>query len=206
MHISVRMTIHIIIAFRHAHICTNDYPYYYIFCHAQLCTNDYVYYYRFSSCTSLYEWLSILLYVFVMHISVRMTIHNILDSVIHISVRTTIHIIIGFRTAHLFTKDYAYSYWFLSCEWLWIFLLVFVMHILLRRTIHISIRFRHAHLYTNDYPYPSGFSSCTSLFEWLSIFLLVFVMHIFVHRTILFSISFQCVSIKPEYFYVSLLF
>ena len=56
-HIFVRMTIPIIMGSRHAHLCTNDYPY--CFCigirHAHICTNDYPYLYRFSSCTSLYE-------------------------------------------------------------------------------------------------------------------------------------------------------
>ena len=59
IHISVRMTIHVIMGFCHAHLCTNYYPYYF----------------RISSCTSLYELLSMLLWVFVMHIFVRMTIH-----------------------------------------------------------------------------------------------------------------------------------
>ena len=71
MHISVRMTIRIILDFCHAYFCTNDYPYYF----------------RFWSCTSLYEWLSMLFLVFVMHISIRMTIH-------------------WFFHAHLCTNDY----------------------------------------------------------------------------------------------------
>ena len=58
MHNFVRMTMYNIIDFRHAHLCMNDYPYSF----------------RFLSWTSLYEWLSRLLGVFVMHISVRMNI------------------------------------------------------------------------------------------------------------------------------------
>ena len=46
------------------------------------------------------------------------------------------------------------------------------MHIYARMTIHIILGFHHAHLCTNDYFFP---------------------------------ISFQCVSVKREYFYVSLL-
>ena len=75
--------------FHHAHLCTNDYPYYSCmgFRHAHLCTNEYPYSYGFSSCTFLYkwqsifflygfssckflyEWLSVFIWVFVMNIS-----------------------------------------------------------------------------------------------------------------------------------------
>ena len=81
----------------------------YVFCHAQLCTNDFQYYYIFLSCTSLYKWLSkLFLWVFVMHIFVRMTIHIILVWIffMNIFVRTTIHILMGFRHAHLCTNEY----------------------------------------------------------------------------------------------------
>ena len=92
------------------------------FCHVQFCTlNVHInkcFLYGFSSCTSLYEWLSILflhefssctfldqwlyifLWVFVMHISVQMTIH----------------ILMGFRHAHFCTNDYPYSYGFSVME------------------------------------------------------------------------------------------
>ena len=130
MHISVRIIIHIILGFRHAHLCTNYYP----------C------YYGISSCTSLYEWLSLLLCVFVMHIFVWMTIH----------------ILMVFASC---TSLY---------EWLTIFLWVCVMHISVRMTIHILMGFRHAHIFTNDYPYYFRISSCTSLYEWLSIFFMGF--------------------------------
>ena len=83
MCISVGMTIHIIIGFFHAHICTNDYPYY--------C--------RFLLCTSLCELISILFFVFIVHISLRMNIH----------------IIFGYRHAHLYMNDYLYCFIFLSC-------------------------------------------------------------------------------------------
>ena len=43
MLISVQMNIHILLGFRHAHLCTNYYPYYY------------QYNFMISSCTYLYE-------------------------------------------------------------------------------------------------------------------------------------------------------
>ena len=97
------------------------------------------------SCTNLYEWLCILFLVFVMRISVRMTIHIIIDfriddDMIHISVLMTIHILLGYRNAHMCTNDYPYSYRFSSCTSLYKWL---------------SILFR--------------ISSSTSLYEWLSI-------------------------------------
>ena len=95
MYIFVRMTIHILMDFRHVHVCTNDYPYYSCigFCHVHVCMNDYSFpcvwvfvmhiYVRmtihflvngFLSCTCLYEWIPFLFeWIFVMHISVRMT-------------------------------------------------------------------------------------------------------------------------------------
>ena len=110
MHISVRMIIHILIGFCHAHLFTNDYPYYFRCRHVHLCTNEYPYYTGILSCTFMYEWLSIFLLVFVMHISLRMTIHIILGVVMHIYVRMTIHIILGFRHAHVCTNDYVYYF------------------------------------------------------------------------------------------------
>ena len=75
--LNVHINICFCMGFRHAHLCTNDYPYsygfssckflyewlsilfLYGFCHVHLCTNEYPYSYGFSSCTSLYGWLSI---------------------------------------------------------------------------------------------------------------------------------------------------
>ena len=165
----------------------------------------YTYYYSFLSCTTLYKWLSILVYVFVMHNSVRMTIHIILVFVMHSSVQMTIHIIFGFRHAHLCKNDYPYYFWLYSCTYLYklrsILFLVFVMHISVQMTILIIFSFRHAHVCTNNYPYCFGFchaivctndysfyfwfSLCTSLYEW---------------------IHFQCISIKRDYLHVDLLF
>ena len=91
--------------------CTNLYfecPYYYMFL------------YGFSSCTCLYEWLSIFLWVFVVYMFVRMTIHINL---------------MGFRHVHVCTNDYPFP-----CEW------VFVMHIPVRMTIYFFwMGFRHVH-------------------------------------------------------------
>ena len=132
--------------FRHAHFCTNDYPF--SCCmgvrHAHFCTNDYPF---------------LVVWVFVMHISVRMTIH--------------IHMV--FRHAHFCTNDYPYFFnGFSSCtflnEWL---------------PITLFMGSRHAHFCTNDYPFLCvrifvihisvqmtihiilGFLSCTYLYEWL---------------------------------------
>ena len=138
MHISVRMTIHILIGFCHAHLCTNDYPFIIEFCHVHLCTNDFPYSYKFLSCTCLYEWLSIFFWVFVMHISVQMTIRTLLDFchshictndspffkclfVFHIFLRMIIHFLFSSSTSFY--------------EWLSILLLVFFMHIFVRMTI-----------------------------------------------------------------------
>ena len=101
--------IHNIIHFCHVQLCTLNVRISIFFCHAQLWTNDIQYYYRFSSCTSLYKWISIFFWIFVMHISVRMTFNILLDSC----------------HAHLCTNDYSYYFWFSFCtnlyEWLSIF-------------------------------------------------------------------------------------
>ena len=107
----------------------------------------------------MYELISILLWVLVMHIFVQITIHISMD----------------FCHPHLCTNDYSYYYGFLSCkylyEWQYISLWVFIMHISERRnihiiigfghvllmTIHITIGFRHAHFCTIDYPVPNLF-------------------------------------------------
>ena len=123
--------------------------------------------YGFSSCTCLYEWLSIFLWVFVMHISVRMTIHFFLN---------------GFSSC-------TFLY-----EWLSIFWWIFVMHISVRMTtISFSMGFGHAHFFMNDYHFfLNRFSSCTFLSEWLpSHFEFVFVIYISVRMTtISFSMDF----------------
>ena len=116
MYIFVQRTIHNLLYFRHAHLCTNKYSYFFSFLS---CTSLYeqisiLFLYGFSSYTSLYKWLYIFLWVFVIHIFVRMNIHIFLVSVfiMHIFVRMTIHIIT---------------------------VLDFVMHIFVRMTINIIL-------------------------------------------------------------------
>ena len=128
MHIFVRMTIHILMGFCNVHLCTNDYPYYsfMVFRHVDLCTNDYPYSHGFSSCTSLYKWLSISLCMgFVMHSSVRMTIHFFWMDFLHV---------------HFCTNDYHFFLnGFSSCTFLygWLpsnFEWIFVIYISVRMT------------------------------------------------------------------------
>ena len=103
------LSISFCMGFRHAHFCTNDYPF---------LLNE------FSSCTFLYEWLPFLFeWVFVMHISVRMT---------------TISFWMGFRHTHFCTNDY--------------------------HSISLYRGFRHAYFCANDFPYSFGvFHVCNAL-------------------------------------------
>ena len=76
MLIFLRMTNNLSICFRHAHLCTNDYPYYYGF---SSCTSLYkwlsiLFLHGFSLCTFLYEWYPYSYRFFVMYIFVWMTI------------------------------------------------------------------------------------------------------------------------------------
>ena len=97
MHISIQITINIVMIFCHTHLCTNDYPYSYgFFRNPHLRTNDYPYCYGFLSCKYLYKWVSILLWVYVMYIFVL----------------NTIHIIMVLRHVRLCINDYPYSYGF----------------------------------------------------------------------------------------------
>ena len=101
----------------------------------------------FSSCTFLYEWLSTFIWVFVMHIFVRITIYLLFVwvFVMHISVQMTIHILMGFCHAYFCTNENPYSscMGFRQCTFLYerlsIFLWVFVMHIYVRMTIHFFV-------------------------------------------------------------------
>ena len=167
------MNVHISICFCmdfcHANLCTNEYPYYSCmgFCHAHLCINDYhilMGFHHAHFCTN--EYLFLCIRVFVMQISVRMTIHIIFEwvFVMHITVRMNIHffvygfssctflykwlsisLCIGFFHAHFCTNDYPFL-----CVW------DFVMHIFVRMTIHIHM----------------VFCQCTFLYKWLSVFFL----------------------------------
>ena len=105
MHISVQMTIHFFVygftsctflyecwdsclnipgcdrfSMRQSYFCTDDYPYSFLMglCHAHFSTNDYPF---------------LCVWVYVMHISLRMTIHILFVWVffMHISVRISIH-------------------------------------------------------------------------------------------------------------------
>ena len=190
--------------FRHVHLCTNEYPYSYWLYHVHVCTNDYPFLLNgFSSCTCLYERLSISFewndypfpyeWVFVMYISVRMTIHffwmgfrhvHVCTNsypipcecivVIYISVRmTTISLCMDCRHLHFCTNDYHFFLnGFLSCTFLYKWLSIsfwmdFVMHISAQMTIHFFwMVFRHSHFCTDDYLYLlNGFSPCTCLYE-----------------------------------------
>ena len=99
----------------------------------------------FSSCTCLYEWLSIFLWVFVMYMFVRMTIHFFW---------------MGFRHVHFCTNNYQFlldGFSSRTClyEWLSIsFEWVFVMYMFVRMTIQFLVY---------------GLSSFTFLYGWLSI-------------------------------------
>ena len=112
-----------------------------------------------------------------------MTIHIIIVwvFVMHIFVRMTIHILIGFCRVHVCTNYYPFP-----CVW------VFVMHISVRMTtISFCMGFRYAHLCKNDYHlFLNGFSSCTFLYKWLPfLFEWVFVMHISVRRNTIFFLN-----------------
>ena len=116
--------------------------------------------YGFSSCTCLYEWVSIFLWVFVLYMFVRMTIYIIL---------------MGFRHVHVCTNDYPFplnGFSSFTCLYEWL-------------SNSLCIGFHDAHFSTNDYPILlNGFSSCTCLYEWLSnSFEWVFVMNISVRMT-----------------------
>ena len=119
-------------------------------------------------------WMSVLVYVFVVHKFVRMTFN----------------IISGFRHAHLFTNEYPDCFWFSSCtflykwlsysfgfswckylyEWLFILVWVFVMHIFVRMTIHIILDFHHSHFCTNDYSAPDGWDQLSQKTFFFRIF------------------------------------
>ena len=147
MHISVRMTsISFWMDCRHAQFSTNDYHFFLT---------------GLSSYTFLYEWLpSVFEWIFVMHISLRMT---------------TFSFWIDCLRANFFTNEYSFLF-----EWL------VVIHISVRMTtISFLMDCRHTHFCTNDYHFFfTQLSSCTFLYGWLpSLFELIFVMHISVQMT-----------------------
>ena len=146
--------------------------------------------YGFSSCTCLYEWLFILVWVFVMYMFVQMTIHII---VYRFSSCTFLYKWLSFLSNGLLSCTFL-------CEWLpFLFEWIFVMYISVRRTtisfwkdcchlhfctndytISYWMDCFHAHFCTNDYHFFfDGLSSCTFLCEWLPfLFVWIFVMHV----------------------------
>ena len=107
-----------------------------------------------SSCTFMSEWLPFLFeWIFVMHISVRMTtIYFWMDCRHYIFVRmTTISFLTGLSSC-IFLYEWLPSLF----EW------IIVMHIPVRMTtISFWMDFRHAHFCTNYYHFVIyGFSSC----------------------------------------------
>ena len=147
--------------FCHAHLCTNDYLYYFGFSTCTFCTNDYpcysctgfcdadlfTNYYPYHSsfcfhnaqvCTNDFSYYSCL--GFRHAHSVRMTIHTLMGFVIPIFVRMIFHILLlrFFHHAKHCTNDYAYYFCF---------------------------GFHHSHFCTNDYPHSYGILSCTFLYK-----------------------------------------
>ena len=184
MHISVRMTtISFWMGFRHAHFCTNDYPFLLNgFSSCTCCTNDlFIIFNGMSSFTFLYGWLySHFEGIFVMYISVRMT---------------TFSFWMDFRHIHFCTNDYLLilngfsSYTFLY-EWLpFLFEWVFVMYISVRMTtISFWMDCFHVHFCTNDYHFfLKGLSSCTFLCEWQP-FLFEWICNVRIAKNLYFSI------------------
>ena len=148
MHIYVQMnTISLCMGLRHAHFCTDDF---HILLGFSSCTSLYewlsiLFLYGFSSCTYLYEWLSIFLWVFVMHIFVRMTIHFLVygfSSCTFLYEWLSILFLYGVSSCTFCTNDYQFLV-------VW----VFVMQISVRMTFHIFL----------------GFSMCAMLFNaWIA--------------------------------------
>ena len=211
MYMFVRMTIYFfLIGFRHAHVCTNDYQFPCVlvfvmhisvrmtihffwmgFSHAHFCTNDYPFLFnRFSSCICLYEWLSIPFeWVFVMHISVRMTKISFWMDCLHLHFCTNDYHFFSIycRRLHFCTNDYHFFlYGFLSCtflyEWLpFLFEWIVVIYISVRlTTISFWMECRHFYFCKNDYHFfLNVISSCTFLYEWLPLRCIwFFVIHI----------------------------
>ena len=181
MYMSVRMTIHISIAFLHIHVCTNDYSYYCVWffvTHISVQMTIYLLLLNgISSCTCLYEWLSIFFWIGFPHVHVLgMTIRFFSKD---------------FRHVHVCTNDYPFP-----CEW------VFVMYIFERMTIHsFCMGFRHAYFCTDDYSFLfHGFSSYTFMNGWLpSHFDWIFVIYVSVRMTtFLFWMDFKNVHFCPN--------
>ena len=119
IYISVWMTtISLWMGFRHVYFCTNDYPFLLNgLRHARFCASGYHFFLNwFSSYTFLCEWLPFLFeWIFVMHVSVRMT---------------TVSLYMDFRNARFCAMTFN-----ILC------IRIFVMHISVRMTFHILLVF-----------------------------------------------------------------
>ena len=114
------------------------------------CTNYYPFSYVFSSCTSLYEWLSNFFSMGLRHAHFWTNYYPYsywCSSCTFLYEWLSISFLMGFRHADFCTNEYPF-----------IFEYVFVKHIFVRSTIHIFV---------------IRFTSCTFLYEWLSIFIRV---------------------------------
>ena len=154
--------------------------------------------YGFSSCTCLYERLSIFSWIFFMYIFVRMTIHFFLIDFRHVQVCTNDYpfLLNGFsscpcwyewisnslcldcRHLHFCTNDYHFFLNWLSSftflyKWLpFLFEWIVVIYISVRMTtISLYMGFRHAHsMQMTFHILVYWFSSMHVLCKWLSIF------------------------------------
>ena len=162
--LNVHINICFCMGFRHAHLCTNDHPCSYGF---SSCTSLYewlsiLFLYGFSSCKCLYEWLPISLWMGFRHVHVCTNYYPFPCEwvlVMYISVRMNIHSFwMGFRHVHVCTNDYPIPF-----EW------VFVMYMFVRMTtISFWMDCHHARFCANDYHlFLKGLSSFTFLYEWL---------------------------------------
>ena len=112
----------------------------------------------------------IVVWVFVMYISVRLIIHSLIGFVMYMFVRMTIHFFwMDFCDVHVCTNDYT-----------------FLLYISVRMTtISFWMDFPRVHFCTNDYHFfLNGLLSCIFLYEWLQfIFERILVIYISVQMT-----------------------
>ena len=171
MYMFVQITIHFLwMGFHHVHVCTNHYPFpcVWIFVmHISVGMTVHFFVNGFSSCTCLYKWLSISLWICIYHVLVC-------------------------------TNDYPFPLnRFSSCTFLYewlpiIFEWIFVMHVSVRMTtISFWMDCRHARFCAHDYHlFLNGLSSCAFLYKWLPfLFKLILVMHLSVQRTTIYFLN-----------------
>ena len=158
MRIFVRMTVHILMNFRHVRVCTNDYqfPCVQVFVKAHFCTNDYqILLNRFTSCTCLYEWLSISLCIGFLHE--------------HFCTNNHPYHLNGFSTCTCLYEWLSISFQWVFVDYPLTFEWIFVIYISVWMTnIYLWMDCRHLHFCTNDYHlFLNGLSSFTFLYEWI---------------------------------------